>query len=48
MKKFDLEEQITLLTYVIRQVCEDNDLNKSIVIEDFEYIMNRKDENEET
>ncbi len=35
MKKLDHEEKITYLTLVIKSICEENDLNKSVIIEDF-------------
>lgn len=40
----DLATQIQYLSMVIRQICEDNDLNKEVVIDDFIYMMNREDE----
>lgn len=44
MKNYDHEEKIIALTTVIRSLCEENNLNKSVVIEDFIYFINREHE----
>lgn len=40
--QFDHEEKITALTIVIKSLCEENNLNKSVVIEDFIDLMEQK------
>ncbi len=35
MKNLDHEEKISYLTLIIKSICEENNLSKDIIIEDF-------------
>lgn len=43
--KLDIAEQIQHLSVVIRQLCEDHNISKDIVLEDFKYMLMRENEN---
>lgn len=42
--QYDKATQIMHLTCVIRALCEENNISKRVVIEDFIYLINREDE----
>jgi hypothetical protein len=41
-ENFDHAEKINALTLVIRSICEENNINKAVVIDDFIYMINRE------
>ncbi len=44
MNNFDHAEKIHALTIIIRSICEENKFDKTVIIDDFIYIMNRENE----
>lgn len=46
MKKLDHAEKIEYLTLVIKSICEENNLSKRIVIDDFIYLIEKQGDND--
>lgn len=44
MLKLDHAEKIHYLTLIIKNICEENGLNKELIIDDFIYLLSSKDE----
>lgn len=42
MNNLDHDEKMLYLTLIMRTICEENNLSKQIVIDDFIYLMNRE------
>jgi hypothetical protein len=47
MKNLDHAQKIMYLTYIIRSICKENKIPKEVVIEDFIYLMNEEESNDE-
>lgn len=43
-KNLDHAEKIHYLTLIIRSLCDENNLNKNVVIDDFIYVLEKKEE----